>query len=92
VAAAPPWPIITSMNQTDLSAALVVGKVLRVMLKDNRTLQGTLEESQIGADGAPCYLKFRSALNLEPKSHYFSGPDDVRNVEVIPEPAAPKRR
>ena len=84
--------MISGMNQADLSAALVVGKALRVMLKDSRTLQGTLEESRIGASGEPCYLKFRSALNLEPKSHYFLGPDDVRSVEVIPISGASLRR
>ncbi len=69
------------MNQTDLSAALTIGKVVRVRLKDGRTLQGLLEEAQTG-DGAGS-LKFRPLAGSEPRVHRFSRPEDVLSVETL---------
>ncbi len=80
------------MNQANLSAALVIGQAVRVMLKDSRTLQGILVESHLGTNGEPCHLKFRSALNLEPKSHFFASPEEVISVEILPAPAGLARR
>ena len=71
------------MNQADLSAALTIGKVVRVRLKDGRTLQGFLEEAQTGGADGDGSLKFRPLVGSEPRVHRFSRPEDVISVESL---------
>ncbi len=71
------------MKQADLAAALTIGKTVRVMLKDGRTLQGLLEEATAGGEGEAWCLKFRPIFGSEPKSHRFPRPDDVASVEEL---------